>query len=210
MHCDYYVGEYSAFVVLGIDPCHDAVPVPYLSADPELAAIWTGRLASDRNFKVGIAWAGNPGHANDAHRSSELEEWLPLADVPGLSFYAVQKGKSLAQAFDLPALRLATLETELTDFADAAALMSNLDLVISVDSAPAHLAAALGLPVWLLLPSVGIDWRWRKDKNRNETAWYPNMRLFHQMPDQSWRDLLSCVREALCRLVAQRHVDDVP
>jgi tetratricopeptide (TPR) repeat protein len=207
MHCDYYVGEYSVFVVLGIDPCHDAVPVPYLSADPELAAIWKGRLASDRNFKVGIAWAGNPGHANDAHRSSELEEWLPLADVPGLSFYAVQKGKSLAQAFDVPALRLATLETELTDFADAAALMSNLDLVISIDSAPAHLAGALGVPVWLMLPHTGVDWRWHNGGKKSDTEWYPNTKLFHRMPGQRWRDVLQSLRDPLRALSSRRRVD---
>jgi tetratricopeptide (TPR) repeat protein len=210
MDCDYFVDEYSLFLVLGIDPVRDAVQVPYLSADPDLASAWKRRLSGDRNFKVGIAWAGNPGHANDKERSSTLEDWLPLADVPGLTLYAVQKGKSTSQAFDVCALPLATPDADIKDFADTAALMSGLDLVISVDSAPAHLAAALGLPVWLLLPSVGIDWRWRKDKNRNETAWYPNMRLFHRMPDQSWRHLLSCVREALCGLVAQRQVCDVP
>jgi tetratricopeptide (TPR) repeat protein len=200
--CDYYVDEYSLLLLLGtaFGPAPDAAP--YLKPDPELAAAWRARFAADRNVRIGIAWAGSAGHPNDRHRSLSLQDLLPLSDLPDASFYAMQKGPAVSQAYELPELRMVTVDTELTDFADTAALMSTLDLVISVDSAPAHLAGALGVPVWVLVPAVGTDWRWHKD--RSDMPWYPAMRLFHQAPGERWSDVVARVHEALARLIAQQ------
>jgi tetratricopeptide (TPR) repeat protein len=196
--CDYCVDEYSLLRLLGaaFGPASDAVP--YLTPDPELAAGWRARFAADRNVKIGIAWAGNACHPNDRRRSLSLRDLLPLSDLPDIRFYALQKGPAASQAHELADFRIVTVDAEINDFADTAALMSTLDLVISVDSSPAHLAGALGVPVWVLLPAVGTDWRWHKD--RSDTPWYPAMRLFHQAPGERWSDVVLRVREALARL----------
>jgi ADP-heptose:LPS heptosyltransferase len=126
---------------------------------------------------------------------------LPLSDLPGVSFYGLQKGPAASQAYELPDFRIVTVDAELNNFSDTAALISTLDLVISADSSPAHLAGALGVPVWVLVPAMGTDWRWRKD--RNDTPWYPSMRLFHQAPGEKWSDVTSRVRELIVQLMIQ-------
>lgn len=169
--------------------------VPYLRADPVDVRAWSGRLAGDSCFKVGLVWAGNPRHLNDRNRSCTLATFAPLADVTGIRFYSLQKGEAGTQARNPPAnMKLVVAGDELFDFADTAALMASLDLVITVDTAAAHLAGALARPVWVLLP-FAPDWRWLLE--RGDSPWYPSMRLFRQKTPGDWRGAISEVVTAL-------------
>jgi hypothetical protein len=172
--------------------------VPYLNADSELAAHWQGKLVSQRELlKVGLAWAGNKAHKNDRHRSIELSTLAPLGEVPHVSFISLQKGEPAKQATRAPAgITLFDWSNELGDFADTATLIANLDLIISVDTAVAHLAGAMGKPVWTLLPFVP-DWRWLLE--REDSPWYPTMRLFRQSAPGDWSGVITRVVGALLR-----------
>jgi tetratricopeptide (TPR) repeat protein len=175
--------------------------IPYLSADPELCLRWQERLSGVRGFRVGIAWQGNPNHIHDRHRSVSLLAFEPLAGVPGVRLVSLQKSPGREQLFG-QAERLGVLDLadQLGDFADTAALMSNLDLVITVDSAVAHAAGALGIPVWVALSRVP-DWRWLID--REDSPWYPSMRLFRQTTRGHWADVFERLTEALARHTAR-------
>jgi hypothetical protein len=174
----------------------DTLParVPYLSAAPDKTAQWAARLGPRQGRRVGLAWSGNPGHKGDAQRSIPLAALSALA-CPGVRFIAVQKE---LRAADRPVLmQFPTLEwhgAALEDFDDTAALIDGLDLVITVDTAVAHLAGALGKPVWLLLP-YAPDWRWLLD--RGDSPWYPTARLFRQNAVGDWRGVIARVADAL-------------
>jgi hypothetical protein len=170
--------------------------VPYLHADPQRSGQWRARLAGDANrLKVGLVWAGNPDVKTDSERSMRLPALAPLGQAPGVSFYSLQKGPGAAQAKDpLPGLKLINYTNELQDFADTAALISQLDLVISVCTSVTHLAGALGRPVWTLL-SYAPDWRWLV--GREDSPWYPTMRLFRQKARGDWDEVARRVAEAL-------------
>ena len=154
------------------------IEVPYLTADPGAAASWRGRLAHLPGRRVGLAWAGNPGFAADHLRSIPLPKLAPLGAVPGVSFVSLQK-----DAAALPEFPLADFTAELADMADTAALVAALDLVISVDTGVAHLAGALGKPVWLL-NRFDTCWRWLTA--RDDSIWYPSLRLFRQTTPGDW------------------------
>jgi hypothetical protein len=175
--------------------------VPYLAADPQLLIKWRDKLQSnDRRMKVGIAWAGRETYERDAERSLTLRAFGPLARVSGVAYYNLQKGPQAKQT--APAgLELIDLTAELSDFAETAALISNLDLVISADTAVAHLAGALAKPVWVLLPFVS-DWRWMMD--RTDSPWYPTMRLFRQ---PRWGDWDEPVKRVTNELEARGHLE---
>jgi Flp pilus assembly protein TadD len=176
---------------------HIPAPIPYLAADPELAARWAQRLPAD-GARVGLVWKGNPRFENDADRSiPSLEELAPLGAARGVRFVSLQKGAGEAEAAHPPAaLPLLALGRELDDFADTAAVIANLDLVISVDSAVAHLAGAMGIRCWVLLPDYRPDWRWLT--GRADSPWYPErMRLFRQPPGGGWSPVIAAVAEAL-------------
>jgi Tfp pilus assembly protein PilF len=172
--------------------------VPYLSAEPAMVEQWKSRMqeqAPAGALKVGLAWAGNPGHYNDPTRSIALSAFAGLGRVDGTAFYSLQKGPAAKQVADAPAeLRLIDLTDQIDDFADTAALIANLDLVIAVDTAVAHLAAAMGKPTWLLVAFVP-DWRWML--KREDSPWYPTMRLFRQQEMNNWQTPLRRVAEAL-------------
>lgn len=175
--------------------------VPYLSVDDGLKASWAERLRGAPGLKVGLVWAGNPGNPHDRRRSMPLASLAPLAALSQqeVSLISLQKGVASAEAATPPdGLRLIDLGGELTDLADTAALVAQLDLVISVDTAVAHLAGALGRPAWLLLSHVH-DWRWLL--GRADTPWYPSMRLFHQSRPGDWPSLVSSVATALHALL---------
>jgi hypothetical protein len=138
-------------------------------------------------LRVGLIWAGNPNHARDRERSRLLSEFAPLADRADVTFYALQKGAAAKQR-PPDGMRLIDLGTTFKDMSDTAAAMLSLDLVISIDSAPAHLAGALGIPVWVLLTRMP-DWRW--GLGRDDTPWYPSMRLFRDA--NGWKDLFERV-----------------
>jgi hypothetical protein len=164
---------------------------PYLqaSAGPPLPPAPTGHR------KVGLVWAGNPTHHNDAARSLSLAELAPLFQVPEVMFYSLQKPVPARDEADFrSAPNLVDLGGRLGDFLATAAVVAQLDLVIAVDTAVAHLAGALGKPIWTLLP-FSPDWRWFLD--RPDTPWYPTMRLFRQPQRGQWAPVLHQVAEAL-------------
>lgn len=191
-----------------------ATASPYLRAPAERAAAWAARLApppAPRSGlfarkapapplrRIGLAWSGNPGHANDRNRSLALRQLAPLLAVPGCQFHVVQKDVRDA---DLAALMAATAATPklvdprglIGDLADTAAIMAQMDLVISADTAAAHLAGSLGRPLWLLLPAVP-DWRWLL--HREDSPWYPTARLFRQRVAGDWEEVIARVAAAL-------------
>jgi hypothetical protein len=175
--------------------------VPYLAADPWRSGAWRQRLAALPGRKVGLVWAGNSLLGQDMYldrkRSLSLEALAPLAAVPGVSFVSLQKGPPSSQAAAPPAgLVLHDFTAELGDFDDTAALIGALDLVISVDTAVAHLAGAMGKPVWLL-NRANTCWRWLLE--RADSPWYPTMRLFRQAPPGDWTSAIAAVATALAR-----------
>lgn len=156
---------------------------PYLKSDPKLSAQWKTRLESEgAKRKAGLAWAGSPKQRRDRDRSMKLAQLAPLAGVPNVMYYSLQKGEASGEC-PPEGLAIKDYTSELTDFADTAALLDCLDLVITVDTAVAHLAGAMGKPVWTLL-SYSPDWRWLL--NRDDAPWYPTMRLFRQVGIADW------------------------
>jgi tetratricopeptide (TPR) repeat protein len=181
--------------------CHtrmETIPstVPYLWWDPQKADQWRSHLG-DRKLRVGLVWAGSD---IDPRRSCPLEQLTPLFTLPRVRFYSLQKGIAEDQLDALSHYgNLIHLGDRLDDFSDTAAVIANLDLVISVDTAVAHLAGALGKPVWVLLP-LPTDWRWHMDSD--QTPWYPQARLFRQKKRNDWPAVVATVGTALKRLVA--------
>jgi len=166
--------------------------VPYLAADSALAARWRERLGQERAFKVGVVWAGNPQHTNDYRRSMGLDCLLPLFDAtPSVRWFSLQVGERSTDLTKLPAGTITSLTDKLTDFSETAAAIAGLDLIITVDTAAAHLAGALGKPVWLMLPFVP-DWRWLLD--RDDSPWYPTARLFRQAAPGNWTSVVDRVK----------------
>lgn len=174
--------------------------VPYLSADPKRANRWEPRIPKDKKLKVGLVWAGQPTHANDRNRSTSLAQLAPLAEVSGIWLCSLQKGKASQQIYKRSnALELSNWEKELKDFSDTAGLIANLDLVIAVDTSVAHLAGAMGKPVWVLIPFVP-DWRWLLE--RENSPWYPTMRLFRQPRFGDWETPVQNIVAALKQLLS--------
>jgi tetratricopeptide (TPR) repeat protein len=168
-----------------------------LSPDPQRKEEWRTSLAGD-GLRVGLAWAGSPTNLNDRNRSFTLATLARLADVPGVRFFSLQTGPAGAQAAEPPAgMNLTDLSEGLRDFADTAAVVNSLDLVITADTALAHLAGALGRPVWNLLP-FAPDWRWMLE--REDTPWYPSMRLLRQRTRGDWAEVIDRVADRLGRM----------
>ncbi len=193
---DAYVRLMSLPLILGTTL--DTLPndVPYLRADPSASAAWRRRLGDER-FTIGIAWAGNPAHTNDRERSVDLSLFAALGDLPGVRWISLQKGPRAVDPAP-PGLELMRCATALHTWADTAALVDTLDLVISVDTSIAHLAGALGKAVWLLLPRWP-DWRWMLE--RDDTPWYPTMRLFRRKRGEGWASVFARVADELRVLV---------
>ncbi|WP_277625630.1 glycosyltransferase family 9 protein, partial [Burkholderia stabilis] len=184
----------------------DTVPagVPYLHADPRRRAEWIGRLdaaAPLRRLRIGLAWSGNPDHANDENRSMTFAALAPLVALDA-TFVSLQVGVRTRDADAFAVSGVLSFEAELTDFAETAALVDTLDLVIAVDTSVVHLAGALGRPTWVLLPRVP-DWRWLLE--RDDSPWYPHATLFRQQRPGDWPALVERVAEALAaRIGANR------
>ena len=174
------------------------VPAPfaYLQAEQGLVEKWRARLGPRRGLHVGLVWAGNPEFKGDRLRSPGLAAFRPLLDLPGVSVYGLQKGagrRDLERCGPLPA-SFVDLGADIADFADTAAIMDNLDLVVSSCTGPAHLAGALGRPVWTVLP-FAPDWRWLE--HGVCTPWYPTMRLFRQERRGDWTAVVARLCEVL-------------
>jgi len=174
--------------------------VPYIHACPTKAEYWRKKLAGPY-FKVGIVWAGSPTHGNDRYRSCMLNYFAPLTKVVGVQLYGLQKGEAAAQAEELAdEMAITNLGTEFEDFTDTAAAIENLDIVVSVDTAVLHLAGAMGKPVWALLP-LSPDWRWML--KRQDSPWYPTMKLFRQKKWGQWEPVFQRVAEELRTMAAK-------
>lgn len=173
--------------------------VPYLFPDPAKTESWHERLIAGGNLRIGLVWGGSPRNANDRQRSCPVALLAPLGRVAHVGFFSLQVGPAAEEVVTAPAeLRLTDLADELKDWTDTAAVIANLDLVITVDTAVAHLAGALGRPVWVMLPFAG-DWRWIR--GRNDTPWYPSMRLFWQERWGDWGGVIDRIRTALEELM---------
>ena len=184
--------------VLKVTPATMAASAPYLSADPARVEAWASRLPSGR-FRVGIVWQGKPNADVDRGRSIPLRCFAPLCRIPGLTLISLQKHDGVEQLADLPAgMKVETLGADFDRgpdaFVDCAAVMMNLDLVISSDTAAAHLAGALGRPVWIVLRHVP-DWRWMTD--RDDSPWYPSARLFRQTRRGDWDEVFERIVDEL-------------
>ena len=173
--------------------------IPQLQAPP--SPKWQAQLGRKNALRVGLAWSGNPRHANDHNRSIALALLAPLIEV-GASFVSLQKEVRPADAPTLARTpRILDVAPSLENFADTAALIGELDLVISADTSVAHLAGTLGAPVWILLPFIP-DWRWLL--NRPDSPWYPSARLFRQDERRDWRPVVAAVERALRALISAR------
>jgi tetratricopeptide (TPR) repeat protein len=170
--------------------------VPYVSADPMRVLEWHRRLGArlPGERRIGIVWAGRAEYLNDRRRSTRLAEWAPVLAVPGVRWFGLQKGPAVAQIAEMGAPAISDLSTELHSFTDTAAAMAALDLIITVDTAAAHLAGALGGPVWTLLP-FSPDFRWLL--GREDSPWYPTMRLFRQPAAGKWAEVFERIGRAL-------------
>jgi tetratricopeptide (TPR) repeat protein len=180
---------------------------PYLDADPQLTALRASELTAinpARHPAIGLAWAGNPNYRADHERSTRLETFLPLLQIPNIRWVSLQKGESTGQIAkiqqDYPVHPIYDASSQDQDLADTAALIANLDLVITTDTAVAHLAGALGKPLWLLLPWQS-DWRWMQETL--STPWYPTARLFRQSSCNNWPELIRRVARELRRQISK-------
>ena len=205
-------GDYDCWTSLLSAPMHvgttvDTIPAAhYLHIDDARAAHWRDRLAAlPPGPRIGLVWKGNPRHHNDAHRSlNSLALLLPLWSIPRATFISLQKGRDEDEAQQPHAYQpLLALGHELADFADTAALIAQLDLVVCVDTSTAHLAGSLGKPCWVLLPHHDPDWRWLD--GRSDSPWYPGtMRVFRQPRAGNWSAPVEAVLQAgLARFSAE-------
>ena len=173
----------------------DSMPAAtsYLTAEAEAVSRWAAQLRTDApGLRVGVVWAGNPAHPGDRHRSLPLAALAPLWSLPGIRWFSLQVGPQASAIRE--AAGLEDLAPHLTDFAETAAAIMGLDLVIAADTAVAHLAGALGRPVWVLLPDIA-DWRWLR--TGATSPWYPTMRLFRQDAERRWPPVIAAVAAAL-------------
>ena len=183
---------------------HPTSDVPYLTADPTLVAYWREQLSADSEFKIGLCWQSSvmrdrTGAIISNPRSISLTQLAPLAQIPGLSFYSLQKMNGTDQLHTLSKKFVvhgfgSNFDQTHGRFMDTAAVMKNLDLIITVDTSIAHLAGALGVPVWVMLPTVS-DFRWLK--NRSDSPWYPTMHLFRQQEYNNWDTVIQEIVQAL-------------
>jgi Tfp pilus assembly protein PilF len=176
--------------------------IPYLSANKDLIGRWQRELSNVRALKVGIAWQGNPKNGTDYRRSIPLEHFAPLAAVPDVQLFSLQKGQgteNLAKVIgDFPVIDLGG-RLDSGSFQVTAAAICNLDLIIACDTACAHLAGALGKPTWVAL-AFANEWRWGLE--RNDSPWYPTIRLFRQPKPEDWETVFAQMTEALRELVS--------
>ncbi|MHB1560332.1 MAG: tetratricopeptide repeat protein [Isosphaeraceae bacterium] len=192
---DVYAPLMSLPGLLGTDAASIPVSVPYLSADPVLVRSWAAALPATDELCIGVAWQGNPTHPRDRFRSFPLERLAPIAARPGVRLYSLQKAHGRQQLAALAGRFLVDdLADSLGDLMDTAAVVSSLDLVIAADTSVAHLAGALGVPVWVALP-FAADWRWIP--RRDDNPWYPTMRLFRQRDWGDWDDVFARMAAAL-------------
>ncbi len=185
----------------------------YLSADPALVARWKTRLADFPGFRIAIAWQGSPDHQADRQRSIPLRFFAQLAQVPGVRLINLRKGPGAGQLAEIAGsfelIQFEDLDTSSGPFMDTAAIMRNVDLTVSCDTSVVHLAGALGVPVWLAQTYLS-DWRWFLD--RDDSPWYPSLRLFRQQALGDWHGVFQrialALRERLDTRIGRPRVDE--
>lgn len=192
---DYHIALLSIPRVLGTRLETLPATVPYLVPPVDLTAKWSGRFAALAGLRVGLVWAGGDVYQFDVFRTLSLHALRPLFDIEGICWVSLQKGPAAAQ-IEVEGLRprMQDWMDEVDDFADTAAIVSHLDLVISVDTSVAHLAGAMGKSIWLL-NRFNTDWRWMLD--RSDSPWYPTMRIFRQASFGDWGSVVASVVDAL-------------
>ena len=173
----------------------------YISVDLMLVEKWRDKFSHNNSkLKIGLAWGGRPRYRTLRHRSCSFEIFSALSNLDDTAFYSLQKGEAAKEAKHPPTgMNFYDYTQEIKDFSDTAALIENLDLIISVDTAVAHLAGALGKPVWTLLP-FAADWRWLLE--REDSPWYPTMRLFRQPSHGDWEAVISRVFDHVRRKIS--------
>ena len=175
--------------------------VPYLKPNRSLATQWRLRMGKGPELKVGICWSGNPKAAANKGRACTLSDILPITKVPGIKFFSLQKGTPAAQLLETEHEQIMVdLDPVLTDFAQTAACLCHLDLIISTDTAVVHLAGALNTKCWVIL-HTSSEWRWLQ--NRNDSPWYPNTTLFRQELPNDWANVVYRVKQALLEWVQE-------
>ena len=196
---DFYINLPSLPRVFGTTLGSIPAAIPYIRTEPSASEKWRNRLSGLSSVKVGLGWAGSPTHSRDRYRSISLRELSPLLSTEGVTFVSLQKGEAAAEAKDwLVGVEWIDAAAELEDFADTAALIGELDLVICVDTAVAHLAGALGKAVWVMVAQPA-DFRWLE--RREDSPWYPTLRLFRQSRRDDWEDVVRRVAAALAERV---------
>jgi hypothetical protein len=173
----------------------DTVPLPVpIDADPERDALWKerlGRLIPSGLRRIGLVWAGRPTHRNDRNRTVRLATLAALADLRGTALVSLQKGDAAAQVAQYQGhAPLIDAGAEIIDYEDTAAIIANLDMVVTVDTSVAHLAGAMGRRAWVLIP-YAADWRWLQD--RTDSPWYPSLRLFRQTQSRRWDEVMAAM-----------------
>jgi len=177
--------------MMGIDLDNLPTQVPYWSIPPEVVV---PKLTSQKKPKIGLVWTGSPSQKINHHRSIKLETMLSLAEFENAEFYSLQLPLSKQDKQQLEKNKIINLEQEMVSYAHTGALLQQMDLVISVCTSVAHLSASLGKPTWVLLSSYS-DWRWLD--NREDSPWYPQVRLFRQQRVNDWSDVVDNVKSAL-------------
>ncbi|MBF8274656.1 MAG: hypothetical protein HW380_3761 [Magnetococcales bacterium] len=196
LHYDFWTFTLSIPLRLHTEISTIPAQVPYLYPPPKRLAHWHQMLPKE-GFRVGLAWKGNPNHSNDSSRSlTSLHVLAPLWRVAGVVFISLQKGRGEEEAIQPPPLQpIHQFSPLIHDFADTAAMVAHMDLVISIDSAVAHLAGAMGKPCWIILPTWGTDWRWLQE--RSDSPWYPGTRLFRQRHIDDWSEVVQHMADEL-------------
>lgn len=183
----------------------DSIParIPYFSAEASKVAYWHNKIKTD-NFKIGIVWAGNPIHGNDHNRSCTLNNFIQLAKIRNVTLFSLQKDTAIEQINNWPEdMELINLGQKFEDFTDTAAAIENMDMTISVDTSVIHLAGAMGKTAWVLIPYES-DWRWLL--NRQDSPWYPTIKVFRQKEYGNWEELFHRVAEGVENLITNATV----
>lgn len=197
---DYDIGLLSLPRLLNTGLHSVPAAIPYIFADKALSQKWSNLINDGDSFlKAGIVWAGSPMHINDLNRSCGLKNFESIFGIPGIKYFSLQKGPGLLEICGQEERFINLDKLQMDTFADTAAVIDNLDLVITVDTAVAHLAAAMGKRVWILLPFVP-DWRWML--NTNSSVWYPTARLYRQPAPGDWESVFRTLRKDLLELLS--------
>ena len=194
-HFDFYINLPSLPRVFNTHLESIPAQIPYLHADAADVASWASKLGDREKLRVGLAWAGSPTHPNDSFRSMELSQLKPILEVEGVRFVSLQKGAAAQTGGVVPAgVDWVDVGAQLEDFSDTAAVISQLDLVLCVDTAVAHLAGAMGKSAWVMVAQPA-DFRWLE--GREDSPWYPTLRLFRQSRRDDWTEVVARVKVAL-------------